>query len=62
MDYESKLNRMDEHLKRNPHDYQTVIARIKLNSDYIDHQRKRNLNERLKKVAYYRRLYEERNE
>lgn len=62
MDYEAKLKRIDEHLKKNPHDYQTVIARIKLNSDYIERQRKQKVYERLKKVAYYRGLYEEQNE
>ena len=56
MDYESKLRKLDEHLREHPKDYQAVIARIKLNSDAIDHKRKQKVNERLKKVAYYRGL------
>lgn len=55
MDYISKLDRMDAHLTKHPKDYQTVIARLKLYSKAVDHQRKQSVNERLKKVAQYRR-------
>lgn len=60
MDYEKKLKKMDEHLKEHPHDYQTVISRMKTNSDAIDHKRKQSRNERLARLAEIRRQRKER--
>ena len=59
MDYVKKLERMDEHLKEHPHDYQTVISRLKTASDAYEHQRKRQRNWRLKRVAEVRRQLKE---
>lgn len=55
MDYIAKLQRMDEHLKDHPRDYQTVIARLKLASDITDHQAKKRASMRLKRLAEIRR-------
>ena len=62
MDYVKKLQAMDEHLKRHPHDYQTVIARMKLASDIYDHQVKRKRDERLKRLAEIKRKLREEDE
>lgn len=62
MDYIEKLERMDEHLKRHPHDYQTVIAKMKLASDIYDHQLKRKRDERLKRLAEIKRRLREEDE
>lgn len=62
MDYVKKLQTMDEHLKRHPHDYQTVIARLKLASDIYDHQVKRKRDERLKRLAEIKRKLREEDE
>lgn len=62
MDYKERLHKLDEHLREHPTDYQAVIARIKLNSDAIEHERKKKIDERLKKIAYYRRLLDEEQE
>ena len=56
MDYKAKLERMDRHLEEHPADYQTVISRLKTASDMIDHERRRKVNARLRKVAEYRRI------
>lgn len=42
---------MDEHLKRHPRDYQTVIARLKTASDMYDHNVVKQRHMRLKKLA-----------
>lgn len=62
MDYIEKLKRMDEHLKRHPHDYQTVIAKMKLASDIYDHQLKRKRDERLKRLAEIKKELREEDE
>lgn len=56
MDYAEKLKRMDEHLKRHPHDYQTVISRLKVASQYIDYQRRQKTISRLRNIAKYRKM------
>ena len=56
MDYIERLDRMDKHLAEHPHDYQTVIARMKTYSDAVEHERRKAINERLAKVATYRRM------
>lgn len=59
MDYVSKLKRLDRHLAEHPTDYQAVIARLKTRSDAIEHQMYLRRIERLKRVAEYRRVYEQ---
>lgn len=59
MDYIEKLNKLDNHIKDNPKDYQAVIARLKTRSDAIDHYRKHKLNMRLKYVAEIKKKYEQ---
>ena len=55
MDYVKKLERMDEHLKHHPHDYQTVIARLKTASEAYDYHQKKRADYRLARVAEVRR-------
>lgn len=55
----SKIDRIDNHLISHPHDYQSVIARMKLYSKAIDYQQRQIANKRLKKVAEYRRRLNE---
>lgn len=59
MDYTKKLKRMDEHLREHPHDYQTVISRLKVASDAYDYQRKKEADKRLARVAEVRRQLKE---
>lgn len=60
MDYAKRLEKMDKHLEEHPHDYQTVIARLKTQSDMIDHQMKKSSRMRLKRLAEIRRKRKER--
>ena len=62
MDYVKKLDRMDEHLKRHPHDYQTVIARLKTASEAYDYVKKKQRDERLKRLAEIKRMLREEDE
>lgn len=57
MDYIEKLNRLDKHLANHPRDYQSVIARMKIFSDAVEHEMYLRRIARLKKVAKYRRQY-----
>lgn len=59
MDYITKLERIDAHLAEHPKDYQTVIARLKIQSDAIEHMRKHEMDMRLKRVAEIRKKYEQ---
>ena len=59
MDYADKLKRLDEHIESHPTDYQAVIARMKTKSDAIEHQMYLRKIKRLKRVAEYRRVYEQ---
>ena len=58
MDYAEKLDRMDRHLQDHPHDYQTVIARLKVASRAIDYATKKDRDMRLKRLAEIRRKRE----
>ena len=58
MDYTEKILRLDEHLSEHPTDYQAVIARLKMISKAIDHENKKRMDVRLKRVAAYRRQLE----
>lgn len=62
MDYIEKLDKMDEHLTRHPHDYQTVIARLKLASDIYDHQVDKIRQMRLERLAEIKRQMREEDE
>ena len=59
MNYEEKLKDLDRHLAEHPKDYQAQIARLKARSDAIEHKRYLKKIERLKRVAEYRRAYEQ---
>lgn len=50
---------MDNHLKDHPHDYQTVIARLKLASEAFDYEQRKKVVARLKRVAEVRRQLKE---
>lgn len=53
---------MDEHLSRHPHDYQTVIARLKLASKAYDYEVKKKRDERLKRLAEIKKKLREEDE
>lgn len=59
MDYAEKLKRMDEHLAEHPHDYQTVISRMKVASAYVEHERREQTISRLRNISKYRKMLEE---
>ena len=59
MDYAEKLERLDNHIKRHPKDYQSVISRMKTYSDAIEHEMYLKRIERIKKVERYRKQYGE---
>ena len=62
MDYISRLEKMDKHLQEHPHDYQTVIARLKLASEAIDYERHKRASMRLKRLAEIKRQLREEDE
>lgn len=55
MDYIKKLERIDEHLKKHPADYQSVISRMKTYSNAVEHEMYLRKIERLKRMSDYRR-------
>ena len=57
MEYEERLERLDEHLVKHPTDYQARIARMKTYSNAVEHKRYLKKIERLKRVAEFRRRY-----
>lgn len=59
MEYGEKLKRLDRHLQEHPKDYQASIARLKTFSDAVEHEQYLKRIERLKRVAEYRREYEQ---
>lgn len=59
MDYTERLQKLDKHIAEHPTDYQAVIARLKTRSDAIEHQMYLKKIERLKRVAEFRRRYEQ---
>lgn len=50
---------MDNHLKRHPKDYQTVISRMKVASDAYDYELKKRRDRRLARLAEVRRQMKE---
>lgn len=59
MYYVDKIEKLENHVKSNPKDYQAVVALLIARSDAIHHERKRKMDMRLKKVAEYRRMLDE---
>lgn len=59
MNYVEKLNRMDAHLEKHPHDYQTVISRLKTASDAYDHAQRQKRVARLKRLSDIRKELQE---
>ena len=59
MDYAEKLERLDNHIKRHPKDYQSVIARMKTYSDAVEHKIYLRRIERLRRISKHRREYEQ---
>lgn len=59
MNYAEKLDRIDAHLAEHPHDYQTVIARLKTASKAYDHQQHLRKVMRLKRLQEVRRQLKE---
>lgn len=59
MDYIDKLKRLDDHIRRHPKDYQSVISRMKTFSDAVEHEMYLKRIERIKKVERYRKEYGE---
>ena len=55
MDYTDKLKRLDDHIRRHPKDYQSVISRMKTFSDAVEHEMYKRRIARLKRMAEYRR-------
>ena len=55
MDYNERLEKLDNHIARHPKDYQSVIARMKTFSDAVEHEMYMRKIARLKRVAEYRR-------
>lgn len=50
-----KLERMEEHLKRHPNDYQTAISFLKNRSKEFDKERRHRQNKMRKDIAMYKR-------
>lgn len=59
MDYNERLAKLDKHIEQHPTDYQAVISRLKIRSDAFEHEQYMRKVERIKKVAYYRRMLNE---
>lgn len=55
MDYEKKLNRMANHLRDHPADYQTKVAYLVNRSRMIDKMRRNAMVGRVRDVAEIRR-------
>lgn len=54
-----KVERLEEHLKEHPTDYQAVVALLKRRSDLIEHRMWLRMIERKKAVAGVRRQRKE---
>lgn len=54
-----RVERLEEHLKEHPTDYQAVVAHLKARSDLIEHVAHQRMIERKKKVAEIRRQRKE---
>lgn len=56
IDYKEKIARVENHVKMNPCDYQSVISLYKMKSKQIEHDRQERQVERLKKISEFRRM------
>jgi len=56
---EETMDNLDRHLIEHPTDYQAVIHRLKKRSKDFEYAQRKRQNERLKKVAEYRRMLNE---
>lgn len=59
MDYVEKTRRIEAHIKENPNDYQSVVSYLINRSKAIEQSRHRQMIERRKNVAKYRRQLDE---
>lgn len=59
MDYIKKVKTLEEHINAHPADYQAVVALLKARSDMIERRLYMERIERVKKVAHYRRMLNE---
>lgn len=59
MNYLERLERLDNHIREHPKDYQAVIARLKTKSDAYEHSMYLRKIERLQQVAEIRRKRKE---
>lgn len=59
MNYEKKMERLKTHIAEHPTDYQAVISLIKTNSDRIASEIRHREIDAVRKIAEYRRLYDE---
>jgi len=55
MDYEMRMDKILHHLEKHPHDYQSKISLLKLNSKRIEHERRQVMIGRLRNLAEIRR-------
>ena len=62
MNHIEKVERLEEHLKEHPTDYQAVVALLKRRSDLIEHRVWLRMIERKKKVAEIRKQRKERHD
>ena len=62
MTHIEKVERLEEHLKEHPTDYQAVVALLKRRSDLIEHRVWLRMIERKKKVAEIRKQRKEKHD
>lgn len=59
MNHIEKVERLEEHLREHPTDYQAVVALLKRRSDLIEHRAWLQMIERRKRVAEIRKRRKE---
>ena len=59
MDYAERIERLNEHIREHPKDYQAVIAMLKTKSDAYEHTMHLRRIERLQRVAEIRKQRKE---
>lgn len=59
MKYLQRVERLEEHLKYHPTDYQAVVAHLKARSDMIEHGQYLRMIERRKRLAEVNRQIKE---
>ena len=58
-DMNEKIRNLERHIANHPKDYQAVIGLVKARSDAIEHSLYQRKITRLKRVAEFRRVYDE---